>query len=335
MSTTSAPTDYTAPARAVIQPDPATSALVATTLPLPAPSADDYIIAVRGTSPCLGELTWELAFPTLFTHRTHRVPGTEGAGVVLASPAGAAFAPGDAVMFRLDAWLSGTLREVTLVPAANVARKPQSLGWSEASATPLSSLTAWQGLFEHGVLDAEGIEGKGGKGNDGKKVLVTGASGSVGMWALRFGTAAGATMVALGSGAKGDEMRAAGAAEVIDYRTQRVDEWAKTNAVDQVLDCTGKDTGAVWAALKPGGRFLSVCVDPTQTQPQDKHVQVAKWFLVSPRGSDLARIADLIDAHGWRPIIDSVVPFDEFQAAYDKVDGGKAAGKVVITVAEE
>lgn len=61
---------------------------------------------------------------------------------------------------------------------------------------------------------------------------------------------------------------------------------------------------------------------------------MAKWYLVQPRGSDLAHIASLIDKNGWRPIIDSVVPFDQFQAAYDKVDGGRAAGKVVITIPE-
>ncbi|BEI81846.1 hypothetical protein CcaverHIS002_0210060 [Cutaneotrichosporon cavernicola] len=322
----------TAPARAVIQPDPAKSLLQATSLTLPSPGVDDYLIAMRGTAPCLGELTWESAYPEMFSKRIHRVPGTEGAGVVLATPANGQFKVGDAVMFRLDAWLSGTLRDYTLVPAANVARKPTSLSWTEASATPLSSLTAWQGLFEHGVLDASSI----GEAKDkGKKVLVTGASGSVGMWALRFGHAAGATMVALGSGAKAADMKAAGAAEVIDYRTQSVDDWAKNNSVDQVLDCTGKDTAKVWSALKDGGRFLSMCTDPSQSKPEGKTAEVAKWYLVQPRGSDLARIADLIDANGWRPIIDSVVPFESFQAAYDKVDGGKAAGKVVITVSDE
>lgn len=61
---------------------------------------------------------------------------------------------------------------------------------------------------------------------------------------------------------------------------------------------------------------------------------MAKWFLVEPRGADLANISKLVDDRGWRPMIDSVVPFDEFQAAFDKVDGGRASGKVVITVSE-
>ncbi len=255
--TTASKMSYAAPARAVIQPDPAKSHLEATTLTLPAPAADEYVIQMRGTSPCLNELTWEINFPAVFGNRVHRVPGTEGAGVVLAAPQGGAFKPGDAVMFRLDATLSGTLRDYTLVPAANVAKKPACLSWTEASATPLSSLTAWQGIFEHGVLDPAAIAGDK-SANKGKKVLVTGASGSVGLWALRFGSAAGAHMVGLGSGAKAQEMKDAGAAEVIDYRTQSVDEWAKSNSVDQVFDCTGKDTAKVWTALKDGGRFLSV-----------------------------------------------------------------------------
>lgn len=249
-----------ATSRAVIQPDPTSHLLEAATLPVPTPGADDYVVHVRGTSPCLGELTWEVAFPSLFTNRLHRVPGTEGAGVVVASPSNGAFNVGDEIIFRLDAWLSGTLREYTLIPTANAARKPDSLSWTEASATPLSSLTGWQGIFEHGVLDPAGISDDAArKANAGKRVLVTGASGSVGMWALRFGAAAGAQMIGVGSGNKADEMLAAGAKEVVDYKVQSVDQWAAAgNVVDQVLDCTGKDLGKVWAALKDGGRFLSV-----------------------------------------------------------------------------
>lgn len=245
--------------RAVVQPDPSSSHLEATTLPVPSHGADNYLIQVKGTSPCPGELTWEKAFPGLYADRVHRVPGTEGAGVVVSAPPEAPLKAGDEVWWRVNAWLNGSLREYSAIPTECVARKAKTLNWIEASATPLSALTGWQGVFEQGVLDPSGITHEAvRKENAKKRVMVTGASGSVGNWAVRFGAAAGGHMVAVGSGAKADEMRAAGAKEVVDYKAGGVEAWAKENTVDQVFDCTGRDTGAAWGALKDGGAFLSV-----------------------------------------------------------------------------
>ncbi len=73
--------------------------------------------------------------------------------------------------------------------------------------------------------------------------------------------------------------------------------------------------------------------DPAGTKPKDKQA-TGKWYLVRTRAPELARIADLVDERGWRPVIDSVHAFDGFQAAYDRVEGA-AAGKVIITVSED
>lgn len=245
--------------RAFIQLDPSSTKIEATTLPVPDAGTDTYLIHVRGTSPCPGELTWEKAFPSLFSARTHRVPGTEGAGVIVASPPEAPLKAGDEVWWRVQAWLHGSLREYTAIPTECVSLKAKTLNWTEASATPLSALTGWQGVFDQGVLDPAGINDAAVREvNASKRVMVTGASGSVGNWAVRFGAAAGGYMVAVGSGAKADEMRDAGAKEVVDYKGDGVAAWAKENKVDQVLDCTGRDTEKAWGALEDGGAFLSV-----------------------------------------------------------------------------
>lgn len=327
--------------KAVIQPDPASSDLELTTLPFPEmENDDDHLVKVEGTSPCLGELTWEAAFPSLFEGKKRdRVPGTEGSGVIIKAPAGSEFKDGDQVFWRTDAWITGAAREYTIVPGKFLARKPGSLSLIQAAATPLSSLTAWQGLFEHGNLDPEAIEGDktAREKNAALRVLITGASGSVGSYAVRFASAAGVgTIVAVCSGAKAAEVRKYGATDVIDYRATTVEAWAGEDAgrkVDLILDCVGGNgLAGLWSALKDGGTFLSVSGNPADSKPAGKTVKAAKWYLVNPRGSDLARIARLIERGGFTPLIDSVVPLDQFAQAWKKVDSGKAQGKVVVTL---
>lgn len=80
---------------------------------------------------------------------------------------------------------------------------------------------------------------------------------------------------------------------------------------------------------------LTPSVDPNSTKPDGKPVREAKWFLVEPSGTNLVRISGLIQQKDWKPVLDSVVPFDQFQQAYDKVDSGKTKGKIVIAVHED
>ncbi|RSH84755.1 uncharacterized protein EHS24_006279 [Apiotrichum porosum] len=343
--------------KAVIQPSATSHVLEEKTLPVPTPTADSYLIHVKTTSPCPGELDWEAWFAAIYPpgglEPDNRVPGTEGAGVVAALPTSGTptFAIGDEVFFRIDAVLPGAMKDYTLVPAINVAPKPKSLSWAEAGATALSSLTAWQGIFEHGTLDPAALAlgadtetaDAARKSNSTQRVLITGASGSVGNWAVQFAAAAGAHVVAVCSGAKAAAATKAGAAEVIDYTTSSVGEWAKGgNEVDLIFDAAPTkpgDTGPMaqlWSAIKDGGTLLSVVNDPNSGKPSTatpfkNHVK-AQWFLVTPRGSDLARIGQLVDGRDWKPMLDSVVPWGQYTDAFTRVDEGRARGKVVITV---
>ncbi|GMK54944.1 hypothetical protein CspeluHIS016_0115300 [Cutaneotrichosporon spelunceum] len=341
--------------KAVIQPSATSHALEEKTLPVPAPAADSYLIHIKTTAPCPGELDWEAWFPCVFPpgglEPDNRVPGTEGAGVIAALPTSGTptFAIGDEVFFRVEASLPGATKDYTLVPAINLAPKPKSLSWAEAGATPLSSLTAWQGIFEHGTLDPAALgtdtatADVARKHNSTQRVLITGASGGVGNWAVRFAAAAGAYVVAVCSGAKAAAVITAGAAEAIDYTTSSVGEWAKVEKeVDLIFDAAPTRSGdtepmaQLWSAIKDGGTLLSVVNDPNSGKPstatQNKIHVKAKWFLVTPRGSDLARIGRLLDGRDWKPILDSVVPWGQYTDAFKRVDEGRARGKVVITV---
>ncbi|PHH80245.1 hypothetical protein CDD83_3778 [Cordyceps sp. RAO-2017] len=104
-----------------------------------------------------------------------------------------------------------------------------------------------------------------------------------------------------------------------------------------VLDCAGGEALAgCWSAVKDGGVLLSVADSPDRVKPDwvTKKLVKSTWFLVEPRGSDLAHISDIVDRGLARPWVDSVVDFDEFQTAFEKVQQGRTKGKVVIRVAD-
>ncbi|WOO81079.1 putative zinc-binding oxidoreductase, mitochondrial [Vanrija pseudolonga] len=339
-TTTAGSTDI----KAVLQEDPNSNKLTLTRLPPPLfdPAGTSALVRVYAASPCKSELSWEANFPSLFPAGRLRVPGTEGAGTVEQAPDGSSFNAGDEVFFRIHASIPGALREVTLVPLSMLAQKPAGLSWTDAAATPLSSLTAYQGLFAQapGVLDPAALSADAGTAakakahNAARSVLVTGASGGVGSWAIKLAAAAGVgRIVGVGSASKADTVRGYGATEAVAYNDDGVARWAQSAVpVDLILDAAGSDLDKVWPALKTNGTFLSVCVDPNATKPADKAVTKAAWFLVEPSGKDLTEIARLMALHSWTPLVDSVVKFEDVQAAYEKTDGGRTNGKVVVTV---
>lgn len=286
-----------------------------------------------------------MRFPQLFDPKRERIPGTECAGVVVSVPENSSsdFKVGDEVYFRLAVGRTGTMREYTFAKPAEMARKPKSLSWTDAAATPLSSLTAWQGLFNHAGLDKRAItEGNADAiaANKKLRVLITGASGGVGTWGVQFAAAAGAgTVAGLCSTSQVDTVRALGATEVIDYTKQSLSEWVASDPAarefDIVIDNVGGATlTACWDAVKDGGVLLTIVGNPDASKPEgcSKTLAKAAWYLVEPSGADLASIAQLVDAGKCRPTVDSVYEFEDFAKAFDKVENGKPKGKVVIKI---
>lgn len=330
--------------KAVIQPDKTSIDLVETTIPRPSASGTDSLIRVKATSPCLRERNWPVLDPHLFQSDGPRIVGTEGAGVIVTAGTDK-FNVGDEVYYSANAWQPGSLAEYVVVAGENIALKPASLSWTDAAATPLSALTAWQGLFEHGTLDPKGVganpDSAARAHNAKQRVLVTGAVGGVGSWAVKFAHAAGAGgIIAVVSGSKAADATAFGATEVIDYTTTSADKWVQedpTREVDMVLDCAGPNLDRYWAAVKDGGCFLSIVEDPAPAKPEGntKVLSSAKWILVKPNGAELSHIGQLIEANGWKPLVDSVFPFEQSAEAYDKVDNGRPKGKVAIVVEQQ
>jgi NADPH:quinone reductase-like Zn-dependent oxidoreductase len=349
--------------RAVLQPDTTSHKLImATTQPVPTPKhPEDVLVKVHATSPCLGELDWALWAPDFIGDDKTPIPGQDVTGTVVQSNSGS-FHPGDAVYCRITANRPGGAAEYTLARATELALKPRTLSWADAAATPLSALTAYQALFEQGTLSTDGLPGAGGSTEDNEekkkkkrdaararnaaqRILITAAAGSVGGWAVQLARLAGAgSIVAVcGSDNSAAAARALGATEIVDYTASGgVSAWAAASPaareVDLVVDCAGGETLAgCWGAVRAGGTLVSICQSPDEVRPADVGAEKREgvrtlWFVVESRGRDLDIISRLLELGGCRPLVDSVVGFDDFERAWDKVEGRHAKGKVVVLV---
>lgn len=331
--------------RQLLQPSIQSPNLILTTAPIPTPTTpDDVLVRVHACSPCAGELLWAKNFPDAIPKDKEMVPCQDLAGTVVAAPADSGFGPGDRVFCRISAERAGTAREYALAKVGELARISEGLGWVEAAATPLSALTAWQGLFVHGGLEVEGVKGNqdARERNARKRVLVTGAAGGVGSWVVQLAALAGATVVAVCGTGKEEIVRKMGASEVVDYTRMSIREWfardSEARMVDLVIDVVGGKTLAdCWLAVRDGGNLISVNTPPDLVKPAGLEKELAKsaFFIVEPSGSNLAEIGELIHLDRVAPVVDSVWPLEQFAQAFAKLESGHAKGKIVITLGGE
>src|SRR5205807_5266425 len=202
---------------------------------------------------------------------------------------------------------------------SELAPKPRSLNYVQAAAVPLTALTAWQAFFDHAALAA------------GQTVLIHGAAGGVGVFAVQLARHAGAQVIATASARNRDFLRELGANEIIDYTTTRFEE--VVHDVDLVFDLVGGDTlQRSWQVVKPGGVLVSV-VSPRPSFEEVKAYDVRPvWFVVEPNREQLIQIGTLIDAGQIRPIIETVLPLSEARQAYEQGSKGHTRGKIVLRV---
>ncbi len=283
----------------------------------PQPGEGEIVVRVHAVAVTPTELNW---VPTL-TARSGEprplpiIPGHEFSGVVSAvGPKVVDLTTGDAVFGMNDWCRDGAQAEYCVARVDEVARKPLSVDHLHAAVTPISALTAWQGLIGRAKLAA------------GQRVLVHGASGAVGVFAVQLAHWRSAHVIGTASAKNLEFVRGLGADETVDYRAQGFED--VVGKVDVVFDTVGGDTLArSWDVLKPGGTAITI-VSP---QTREQRVRNA-FFIVEPRGSELAEIARLIDAGAIRPVVGAVFPLAQARQAYEH----KALrGKVVLRVIDE
>jgi len=281
--------------------------------PAPRPGRGEVLIRVHAAAVTPTELLW---VPTWATRDgTPRplpvIPGHEFSGEVAAVGVGVTgIAVGDSVYGMNDWFADGAQAEYCLARPADIARKPASVDHAHAAVTPISALTAWQGLFEHARLTA------------GKHVLIHGAAGGVGLFAVQFARRIGAHVTATASACNLDFVRRLGATDVIDYRTERFEE--RVRGVDVVFDTVGGDTlQRSWGVLNPGGRLVTIAASEEASQNERTR---AAFFIVEPRRAELEEVARLIDSGAVRPVVAAEFPLADALLAYrHKPARGKVA----------
>lgn len=233
--------------------------------------------------------------------------------------------PGDAVFGMANparGW--GSFAERVAVSSICLARKPASLTWEEAAAVPLAALTAWDAVVR--VARAHG----------GQRVLVHAGAGGVGHFAVQLAKYFGARVVATASEANLDVLRDLGADEVVDHARQRFEE--TTAKVDVVIDLVGNvhdDTGSrSLDVLRTGGLYVNV---PTGSWPGYAEACAAAGLRstgvrVEPDGANLGIVGRLIEAGDVRVRIDAIHPLEDAVAAFERVESGRARGKVVLSI---
>jgi NADPH:quinone reductase-like Zn-dependent oxidoreductase len=243
------------------------------------------------------------------------IPGHEFSGEIAGLGTGVTdVAIGDQVYGLNDWYRDGAQAKYCVARASDFATKPASINHVHAAATPISALTAWQGLIERGrLMPAE-------------HVLIHGAAGGVGVFAVQIARWRGACVTGTASRANLDFVRGLGAVEVIDYRATRFEEVARD--FDMVFDTVGGETlTRSWNVLKPGGRLVTIAASSEQTH--DTRIQSA-FFIVEPSRSQLEEIAWLIDSSAIRPIVGDIFPLAQGRQAYlNKPTRGKTILQVV------
>jgi NADPH:quinone reductase-like Zn-dependent oxidoreductase len=201
----------------------------------------------------------------------------------------------------------------------------------QAAAVPVSAQTAWQILLEHAVSVGGEVDWEtAGKFWRGKRLLVTAASGGVGMWVVQLGRLLGAEVVGTCGGGNLDFVRSLGA-EALDYRIVDLRGWAEDREVDVVVDCVGgRALGDAWWTVKEGGVVLSIYQPPLMVKPEGfERVVRDVFFVMGPFGRQLGEISRLIEGGKCRGMVDSVWPLEQFEEAFKRLDGGHAKGKIV------
>lgn len=282
--------------------------------PEPTAAINDVIVQIHAS----GFVPTELEWPSTWTDRAGRdktpsIPGHELAGVVTALGYGTTGLSVGQRVFGLADWhRNGTLAEFVAIEARNLAGLPGDVDFSVGASLPISGLTAWQGLFDHGHLRA------------GQSVLVHGAAGAVGTMATQLAREAGAYVIGTGRTADREKALDFGAHDFVDLGQDALKD---AGSVDLVFDLIGGEVQGQSAALvKTGGTLVSV-VGPVEARPAEG---LAIDFVVEADRGQLGEIVQRVRDGRLRTNIGSTASLDDALAALNPTQ--RRNGKTVITI---
>ncbi len=285
--------------------------------PIPKPTPDGMLIKIHAAG--VNPVDWKIRKGLMRTMRPLQFPaimGSDIAGTVaLAGPLVTRFKEGDRVIARVD----GAYAEFAAAKTDAVAPAPETIPLAHAAGIPIAAGTAWTVLFDAANVSAE------------QKVLIQGASGGVGIFAVQLAKLAGAHVIATTSGPNVALVKSLGADEVVDYRS--VDVASTVKDVDLVVDCVGGETlKRSFASLRKGGLLITI-VSPPDEALAKQHGVTARFERGNMNGIRLQEISGLIDAGKLKVVIEKELPLTEAKAAHMLSESGRARGKIILRVA--
>jgi NADPH:quinone reductase-like Zn-dependent oxidoreductase len=292
--------------------------LVAEDVPQPAPGEGEVLLRVKAA----GVGPWDAWIRSGRSVVSQPLPltlGSDVAGLVeRVGPGVSQFRPGDAVFGATNTQFTGGYAEYAVASATMLAKMPKGLGFIAAASVPVVACTAWQMVFEYGATDAT------------KRVLVHGAAGNVGAYAVQMARRVAHEVIATALPKDLAYVRTLGAHRVIDVQETRFDE--VLTDLDVVLDTIGSDTqDRSFPVLKPGGVLVSAVSEPDQ-QKAASHGVRALFFLVEVSSRRLEEIAALIEAGELSTHVGDVLPLAEARIAHEMLGGRPhKSGKIVLT----
>src|SRR5690242_7469321 len=282
--------------------------------PNPQAAINDVVVEIHASGFVPTELTWSSTWTDrVGRDRSPTIPGHELAGVVTALGYGTTgLSVGQRVFGLADWYRDGTLAEYLAIEARNLAPLPGDVDFTVGASLPISGLTAWQGLFQHGRLQA------------GQSVLAHGAAGAVGSMVTQLAREAGAYVIGTGRAADRQTALDFGAQEFVDLENEAVED---VGGVDLVFDVIGGDIGRRSAGLlRPGGTVVSV-VGPPEARPAGG---LAIDFVVESDRGQLGEVVQRVRDGRLRTNIGSVATLDDAVAALNPTQ--RVTGKTIIRV---
>jgi NADPH:quinone reductase-like Zn-dependent oxidoreductase len=302
--------------KAIVVTDEAagTAGLTLVERPEPEPAINEVVVQVHASGFTSGELTWPSTFTDrLGRDRTPSIPGQELAGVVTALGYGTTgLSVGQRVFGLTDTYRAGGLAEYVAIETRNLAPLPGDVDFTVGASLPMPGLTAWQGLFEHGRLQA------------GQSVLVHGAAGSVGSMVTQLAREFGAYVIGTGRAADRQTALDFGAMEFVDLENDTLED---VGGVDLVFDVIGGDIGKRSAGVIRAGGSLVTIAGPPDARPADG---LAIDFVVVADRAQLGEIVQRVRDGRLRTNIGNVASLDDAVAAFNSTE--RITGQTIIRI---
>ena len=289
--------------------------LVLEEVPRPHPEAGQVLVQLHAAG--VNPADWKYRsgmFKQFMPLRFPWTPGLEGAGVVAeAGPGADAFQPGQAVY----GLIASSYAEYAAAPTGDLQPKPANLTFDEAATVPVGALTAWGA-----VIDTAQVQ-------PGQRVLIQGAAGGVGVFAVQLARWKGARVLGTTSTRNVDFVRALGVQEVIDYTAGPFEQAVRD--VDVVIDTVGGDiiTRSI-QVIRPGGTFVTVAGRPDPGLGKDRDIRATNAGRAPVE--QLAEISRLLEAGTLRPVVGRVFPLAQASQAHEASQTGHGTGRIILHI---